>query len=206
MPERRGDGADWRILPLDHLPAAARQAAIALYWQAFRGKLWRLFGPDRRALALLGRVARTDHALVAVAGDGTVLGMAGFRDHQGGFALFDAAALRAVYGRWGGAWRGRLLDSLASSESGARLLVDGLAVAPDWRGRGIGADLVAALLAMAQDAGYAGLQLEVAGNNPRARALYQRLGFSIRREDRHWLLVPVLGVRATQVMRHDFAP
>ncbi len=52
-----------------------------------------------------------------------------------------------------------------------------LAVTPGWRGQGLGTALVRHLAAAAADRGYEQLEVAVARDNERARALYQRLGF-----------------------------
>jgi ribosomal protein S18 acetylase RimI-like enzyme len=56
------------------------------------------------------------------------------------------------------------------------LIVD-IGFLPDWRGRGLGAALIAATKARARAAGAQGVELHVAPNNPGARRLYERLGF-----------------------------
>ena len=53
-----------------------------------------------------------------------------------------------------------------------------LAVDPDFRCRGIGAELVTALLAYLQERGVSSLTLEVRQSNEKAKRLYSRLGFS----------------------------
>ena len=53
----------------------------------------------------------------------------------------------------------------------------GLGVAPAWQGRGIGRQLLLALLAAAGDAGMVGVTLEVRPSNAVARHLYRRCGF-----------------------------
>jgi mycothiol synthase len=53
---------------------------------------------------------------------------------------------------------------------------------PDWRGRGLATALVTRALRAYQDAGYSAAVLDVNVNNPTARRLYDRLGFTaIRR-------------------------
>jgi ribosomal protein S18 acetylase RimI-like enzyme len=53
---------------------------------------------------------------------------------------------------------------------------------PDWRGRGLASSLVTRALRGCRDAGYASAVLDVNVNNPTARRLYDRLGFTaIRR-------------------------
>lgn len=177
-----------------------RQQAVRLYWLAFREKLGRLLGPDDRALDLLDRVARGDHALVALAPDDRVVGVAGFRSPRGGFAVLNRTDLIAVHGGFGGRLRALLLRLLANDIDNDRFLVDGLAVAADWRGRGLGTDLVTALETEARHRGYPAMRLDVADENRRARALYLRLGFIPARHDRLWLLAPVFGMRGSTVM------
>jgi ribosomal protein S18 acetylase RimI-like enzyme len=57
-------------------------------------------------------------------------------------------------------------------------------VAPDHRGTGIGKSLVTWAIDWARSRGYRKIKLEVAESNPRARRLYEELGF---RPERHHL-------------------
>lgn len=188
------------IRRLEGLPPAAAIQAARLYWGAFAPKLGRLLGPEARAMALMARAVRADHALVAVTRDGNeVVGVGGFRSPQGGFMPLGPPHLAAVYGPWGGAWRAAVLRRLADSDD-ERFLIDGLAVAPDWRSRGLGTALIEALAAEARARGYARLRLDVADQNPRARALYERLGFGVVGHQRLWLLAPVFGISGSIAM------
>lgn len=58
------------------------------------------------------------------------------------------------------------------------LEINGLAVHPDGAGRGIGGRLVEAAVAEAQRRGARKVTLRVLGHNARARALYERCGFT----------------------------
>lgn len=159
------------------LPDDLRAQAVALYWQAFGSKLGRVLGPDLRAQAYLMRVIRPDHCLCALSDDGQLLGIAGFKSPRGSFAGGDAADLRAVYGAVGSAWRSALLGLLQRDVDNDRFLIDGICVARDSRGHGIGSALVAALIDEAALRGYGAIRLEVIDTNIRARALYERMGF-----------------------------
>ncbi|GAB4473813.1 MAG: hypothetical protein Kow00124_13150 [Anaerolineae bacterium] len=63
--------------------------------------------------------------------------------------------------------------------------ISDLIVAPAWRGRGIGTAIIHHLLAAARDSHLAVVEIGVAEANPRAFALYRRLGF---RESRRVML------------------
>ncbi|EEW24823.1 GNAT family N-acetyltransferase [Rhodobacter ferrooxidans] len=159
------------------LPLHLRKDAAVIYWQAFGEKLGRVMGPPPRALAFLDRVIRADHCIAALDAKGTLLGIAGFKTPYGAFADGDPQDLRAVYGRFGAGWRGGVLRLLQSEVDNLRFLVDGICVAPEARGHGIGTLLIDALCDEGRSRGYGAIRLDVIDSNQRARALYERLGF-----------------------------
>ncbi len=52
---------------------------------------------------------------------------------------------------------------------------------PDWRGRGLATALVTSALRGCRDGGHTAVVLDVSVNNPTARRLYDRLGFTVIR-------------------------
>lgn len=184
------------------LPEHLKPQAAVLYWQAFGGKLGRVMGPEARAHAFLLRVLRADHCICALSDDGQLLGIAGFKSWQGSFAGGAPEDLRAVYGWLGAGWRGALLRLLQSEIDNDRFLIDGLCVAREARGHGVGSALVAALMAEATARGYRAIRLEVIDTNIRARALYERLGFAAWRVETLGPLRHVFGFsRAVTMVR-----
>jgi ribosomal protein S18 acetylase RimI-like enzyme len=187
------------------LPADQRGAAVALYWQAFGGKLGRVMGPEDRAFAFLDRVMRDDHVIVALE-DGRLLGMIGFKTPAGAFAGGGMADLRAVYGLAGGLWRGMLLRALSRDVETTRFLIDGICVSREARGRGIGTALVQALCDEARRRGHAEVRLDVIDTNWRARALYERLGFAATATERLGPLRHVFGFSSATTMVRRLQP
>lgn len=184
------------------LPDHLRSQAADLYWQAFGGKLGRVMGPAPRAHAFLLRVLRADHCICALSAEGQLLGIAGFKSPHGSFAGGDAEDLQRIYGRVGAAWRSALLRLLQSDIDNDRFLVDGLCVAREARGQGIGSALMTALMAEASARGYGAIRLEVIDTNIRARALYERLGFAASRSETLGPLRHVFGFsRAVTMVR-----
>lgn len=188
------------------LPDHQREAAARLYWQAFGLKLGRVLGPERRAIAFLLRVLRSDHCFCAVDADDRLLGIAGFKSPAGSFAGGDAADLRAVYGRFGALWRRTILRLLQSDTDNDRFLVDGICVAREWRGQGIGSALIGALIAEARWRGYSAVRLDVIDANIRARALYERLEFRPWKSETLGLLRHVYGFSRSTTMVRDLSP
>ncbi len=162
------------------LSPADRRAAAELYWLAFGSKLARVVGPTPKALAFIERVLDPAHVLVARDADGAVLGVAGFRTADGAFVGGGLADLCAVYGRAGGLWRAACLRLLVRDAAEEGIVVDGLSVRAGMRGQGIGTALLEALCVEAQARGYRAIRLDVVEENLRARALYERLGFTVR--------------------------
>lgn len=158
------------------LPDRLCDAAAAIYWQGFSGKLGRVMGPEPRALRYVRRVLRPDHAIGAVR-DGRLLGVVGFKTAAGCFVGGGLGDLVAVYGLAGGMVRGAALALAERDTDNDRFLMDGLAVVPEARGQGVGRALLSAIEAEAQRRGYPAVRLDVADTNPRARALYERCGY-----------------------------
>ncbi|MBG6209137.1 ribosomal protein S18 acetylase RimI-like enzyme [Labrenzia sp. EL_126] len=158
-------------------PEDQRSIAASLFWSAFRGKLEKIMGPEPKALGFLENVLDPAYALSAVATDGTLLGLAGYKTEEGSFAGGSLGDLCTVYGRFGGVWRGLLLNILERDTEPGLLLMDGIFVSERARGRGIGSALLKAIIQKAADEGLKRVRLDVIDTNDRARALYERMGF-----------------------------
>lgn len=177
-----------------------RAEAAVLYWQAFGGKLGRVLGPEPMALRFLQRVMQADQCLTAIDMDGRLLGLAGFKTPEASFAGGSRDDLRAVYGRFGGFWRGLALQLLGRDVDTQRFLLDGLCVSDSARGQGLGTALLEAVVAEARRRGYPAVRLDVVDTNTRARALYERRGFVLDRTAGIGPLRLIFGFRAAHTM------
>lgn len=161
-----------------------RPQAARLYWEAFGGKLGRVLGPDERAIRFFQRVIRIDLCFAAFDEAGQLIGIAGYKTLTGSFAGGTWDDLTDIYGHWGGRWRGGLLWTLGREVDNDRFLIDGICVAREHRGKGVGSLLLAALYEEAAERGYGAVRLDVIKDNWRARALYERQGFrAVRTEE-----------------------
>lgn len=196
-----GHGPPISEIRLQHgLPEPLRPAAARLYWMAFGGKLMGIMGPEARALRYLESTLRPDHAIIALDGEGRLLGIAGYKTPAGSFAGGTLADMQGAYGVWGAAWRSWLLSRLSREVDNHRFLVDGICVAPQVRGLGIGAALIESLCDEGHRRGYAEIRLEVIDSNWRARALYERCGFAVLKTEGIGLLRLVFGFAAATTM------
>ncbi|EYD72039.1 GNAT family N-acetyltransferase [Limimaricola hongkongensis] len=180
--------------------AAERPRIAALYWEAFGPKLGRVLGPRPRALRFIEVALDPAHALCAREADGTLLGVAGFKTAHGALVSGGLRGMRAAYGGVGATWRAGLLALLETDVDNRRFLIDGIFVAPEARGRGVGSRLIEALAQEARMRGHAEIRLEVIDENPRARALYERRGFVAAEHHPLGPLRMIFGFRAATTM------
>lgn len=123
----------------------------------------------------------------AVELDGEVVGAgAGFTgEHPLAFMISALKRILGTYGPADGAGvivRGLRMERLVQPPKGTAYCVSHLGIRPDLRGRGLGEKLVRHLLARAREEGRSLAILDVSVENPRAQALYERLGFRVTRE------------------------
>lgn len=111
------------------------------------------------------------------------------RDTAAGFTLAAARQIMRHYGwRAGGPiLRGLRTERLIRPPVRSEHYLGHLGVAPEWRGHGFGAALVEWLVEEGRQHACRCAVLDVAADNPRAQALYQRLGFRVTREYRSHL-------------------
>lgn len=185
------------------LPEALRPAAARLYWQAFGPKLGRILGPEPQALLFLARVMRANQAIIALGPKGELLGLAGFRTASGGFASGEASDLTHVYGQVGSLWRGALLARLPDQPDPDSFLLDGICVAPEARGKGLGTALIEAICDEARLRGKASVRLGVVESNRGAIALYEKLGFRTTSRQKIGALRLAFRFHATLTMHRD---
>ena len=183
------------------LPDGQREAAAALYMEAFGPLLQPLPGVGPRVLHVLERSLDPQYAFVAIRG-GQLAGLAGFQDGAGSLLDVDLRTMTRAYGLAGGSLRYLGMGLLLSrSQQPGTLLMDGIAVAPELRGQGIGTQLLEALCRHARDSGYRDVQLDVLDSNPRARALYERNDFVAVKERSYPFLQRFFAFSAVTEMR-----
>lgn len=188
------------------LPEGLKRDAARLYLEAFGRQLRPILGRGERAEAWLTAAMRPQNAVAALDEAGGLIGLTGHHDACGGFIGGGGDALSAIYGRFGALWRGVLLGMFEREPGAGELLMDGMAVRADQRGRGVGAGLIERLVLLAEAQGATYLTLEVADANPRARALYERWGFVTVGETRAPHLKPVFGFSRIAAMRRRVGP
>jgi len=188
------------------IPHQHREEAAALYWEAFGDKLGFVLGPKYRAIRFISAVLRADHGVCAHDDSGRLVGVAGFKTVQGALVGASFHDLRRVYGWTGAAIRVALLAALETDTENERFLMDGLFVAEEARGQGVGTALIDAITAEAKRRGYRQIRLDVVDTNKRAKALYLRRGFYELRTQSIGVMRHVFKFRTATSMVRDIYP
>ncbi|MFD5408794.1 GNAT family N-acetyltransferase [Streptomyces nojiriensis] len=187
------------------LPEGAAARVAELYWEAFGGKLGLALGPAEAGRRFIAGHLHEDRAVTALSGDGRVVGVAGYQLAGRGLVGGDAAAVMAQYGRVRGLYRVVLLALLERTPARGELVMDGIAVDPAERSRGIGGSLLREIEAIAVEQRCRRIRLDVVAENPRARELYEKHGFRAVRVQRTPWLRDVLGFGGVTTMHKEVA-
>ncbi|MEL6476799.1 MAG: GNAT family N-acetyltransferase [Pseudomonadota bacterium] len=176
---RRGE--DWLLM---HPIAPGWELAVGAYSVRRRKSLDRIVGDQDTREALLSVPLRPDR-ICAVVMEGAVVGCLSYRMDGAGSLRPQFARYRARFGLVGGALRyGMTLATLYRGRS-KDLYIEGFAVAPETRGRGLGKALLEWLSAEVLRHGKAGWRTEMPEGHEAAARAYQRFG--AREERRVWL-------------------
>jgi len=180
------------------LPDRLRGEAARLYYEAFRLKTNFLFGSREKTLAVLESDFTAEQALIAVQGD-RLVGLAGIQ-HGRPFINVRFKTYMRVFGWFTALWRYALGIMLHRKARAGELVMDGIAVDENLRGQGIGTKLLQGVIDFARAHGYQTVRLDVVDTNPRARQLYERVGFVATETHRHSQAQRVMGFSASTTM------
>ena len=178
-----------------------RRAIGEMYWDAFSGKLGKVLTGGDSAVSFIAEQLHPAFAIVACDEGGRVAGVAGFKTDKGELVNFSFAALAAAYGWFGAVWRMLLLLPLERAVEGDCLLMDGIFVCKNRRGRGIGARLLAEVEREAARQGKKYIRLDVIDKNAAAKGLYEKVGFKVVKTHSAGFLSGVFGFAKCYEMR-----
>jgi ribosomal protein S18 acetylase RimI-like enzyme len=180
---------------------ADASVVAGLYLSTFTKELTAVFG--RAADETVRRAVHPDTALVACIGD-HIVGFAALADRERRFIQPQPSDFHDLYGplaRRVRAW----MWSRATTPRPQQLLLEGLALEPTARGKGVGSRLLEAVDERARDLGQTEIILEVIDANPRAKALYERHGYrTVTTVTAAWYRLA--GFRSFDLMIHPVPP
>lgn len=185
------------------LSESYRASAASLYDETFGRKFKTAVRSGQRRRSLLEDCFKREYAIVAVSGD-KLVGIAGFHTQKGSFTGgITYKDLVSQLGFIRGSWAALIFSLYDRKPETGKLLMDGIVVHGDYRGRGIGRKLLGELAAYAREKRYQSIRLDVIDTNPGAKRLYERVGFRVVRTERFPYLRWLLGFGGSTTMVLD---
>ena len=159
------------------LPERFRASAAALYDEAFGKKLAVAVRSGKSRQILLRNGLILDYAIVALS-ENRLIGIAGFHTPDGSFTGgINYSGLLSLLGFIKGNWAALIFDLYRRKPVPGELLIEGITVHGDARGKGVGGRLLKEIADYARTQGFSRISLDVVDTNPKAQKLYQRKGF-----------------------------
>ncbi len=155
-----------------------RVVVARLYAIAFKRKFEKLIGNEEAAVSLLKKRLNPNYCLSCYNGD-QLLGISGFHIGREALVNINFSNFIEQFGFFKGLFKGIISWIIFYRKSPPKdeLLMDGIAVDEKFRGQGIGSKLFDELFEWAKVNDYKAVHLDVIDENPKAKALYKRLGF-----------------------------
>ena len=182
------------------VPEAYRADVARLYDLAFGEKFAVAIRSETDRRVLIARSLQLEFAIAAFAGTHLV-GLAGFHTPKGSLTGgLDYSLLVSQLGKFRGSWAALLFGLYDRKTTAGELLMDGISVDPNMRGRGVGSGLLNELHLFARREGFQQIRLDVIDTNSNARRLYERSGFIETRTESFGFLRWLLGFGASTTM------
>lgn len=175
-----------------------KETVAKLYFQTFQLKfhyLWLFTKKEDKAVIVLKRSIPYQEGLYAVQDD-EVIGFVGLEKGNGYYAPLSFIGFWEAFGIWGASWRYvaytiyRLFHGKNKQDE---VHIDPIVVSGKARGMGIGTRLLEAVFELAKKKKKRKVILEVVDTNPKAKRLYERVGFRVAKTDNLALLTKEAG-------------
>lgn len=186
------------------IPETAKDTAAKLFHEAFGKKIALAVPEKEKQLKLINNSLLLDYAIGAFSGD-ELIGIAGFNTPNGSFTggKIGLSGLIALLGFFRGIKAAIILSIYERKPKLGELVMDGISVNASARGQGIGSGLLKAIQAYATEQGYTSIRLDVINTNPRAKKLYERMGFEVVKTENFPLLQKHLGFSGSSTMIYN---
>ncbi|MBI9076375.1 MAG: GNAT family N-acetyltransferase [Desulfatibacillum sp.] len=158
------------------LPEMYRRQVAETYVRTFPHKYETIMGPTEKACRVLERDMNPDCAIVA-SSKGKFAGVAGMNFGDARLVKTRKRTFVRTFGILEGLCRFGVFRAVSRKTEKKVLRFDGLVVSENMRGKGVGSRLLQGVKDYAKDRGFWTIKLDVLDTNPRARCLYERLGF-----------------------------
>ncbi|MBA4376724.1 MAG: molybdopterin-guanine dinucleotide biosynthesis protein MobC [Anaerolinea sp.] len=188
------------------LPSEHIHRAVEIYYEAFRRKLDPTLGSQEHSLSILTMVFE-DHPDLAIVAlhQAKIVGVTGLQVGGRGFFNFKWSYFTRQFGWLRAIPKAVVMYFARRPERSGQLLMNGIAVDPSMRGKGVGTLLLQAVFEFARANCYSTVRLDVVDTNPEARCLYERMGFLPTKTYNYPFLRNIVGFSAETTMIKQIA-
>jgi len=129
---------------------------------------------------LIQKGINTSNCVAAISNDNMLMGLAGFHLNKSSFINISFHSMIKLFGFIKGSIKYVQMSVIfyRNPDHKKQMLMDGIAVGETNRGKGIGRLLFAELEQFAKTNNITSIKLDVIDENPRAKKLYESIGFS----------------------------
>ena len=174
------------------LPKKFKGNAADLFLNALGEKFIPILGEKNKAKKLIELSINQDNCF-SVENELKLLGFLAFQINESSFFNPSLATLISVYGLFSGILKVISLSMLGYKTNSNEIHIEAIAVSELARDKGIGTKLFDAIFQLASEKGYKTITLEVIDINPRAKKLYERMGFEVVKQSKTWPLNKLIG-------------
>ena len=154
-----------------------------LFLNALGDKFTPILGNKTQAKELLELSISPHNCFSAVCGS-EMLGLLAFQINNTNFLSITLKRIFSVYGIMNGIIKAIGLSMLIHKSNSDEIYLEAIAVNESARGKGVGTQLINALFLFAKENNFKSITLQVIDTNPKAKELYERLGFFIVKKSR----------------------
>lgn len=182
------------------LPEKYRNSAVDLYDEAFGQKFAVAIPSKEKRILFLKKCFVLDYVIGAVYKD-KLIGIAGFQTPEGSLTGgITYSELLSELGVFKGNWAAVIFDLYERKAASKELIMDGIAVHFEARGKGVGGHLLTEIEKYAKEHKFNSVRLDVIDINSKAKALYERMGFKSVKTESYPYLKWLLGFSGSTTM------
>ncbi|MFT6976182.1 MAG: ribosomal protein S18 acetylase RimI-like enzyme [Bermanella sp.] len=182
------------------LPEKYRDSAVDLYDEAF-GQKFSIAIPSReKRILFLKKCFILEYVIGAIYED-KLIGIAGFQTPKGSLTGgITYSELLSKLGFFKGNWAAIIFSLYDRKSAFKELIMDGIAVHSDARGKGVGSHLLNEVAKYAKGHEFNIVRLDVIDTNTKAKILYERMGFKSVKIESYPYLKWLLGFSSSTTM------
>jgi ribosomal protein S18 acetylase RimI-like enzyme len=173
--------------------------ALEIFYYSFEQKIRPLIQPKEKAIRLYSLAINQNRVYYALKNKKAV-GIIGLQYDNIDFISYGFNIIRKHFSFFRSLYLYLMLNFMKMKLEEDAIRVDSIAVAHQCRGEGIGTMLIRKAIEIAKNRGYKEMTLEVVNTNPRAKKLYEFMGFKQKKHIKFYFLTRSFGYSSAYLM------